>query len=627
MRPEEKGQGLGSAVILPEDPVVAGEPAAWDIVYTCGEKGISEGGGIRIEIPYGFSPPQISYSSEIGFTTVECSKPDVSIQVSQSDPVTGAPNQGTFGVFIYVLVEKGKLEAGDTLTVHYGRGEGGGLTNVGAYARYFEGRAEFTVLVDRDGSRSAPRGGFYLLDGPQPTVEILGGQATHLLIVLPSIAGEGQDLPVRITARDANGNTAPSFHGEVVLAPRETIESAGEFEMEDSTGEGKIRSEHVSSASPFRLKATCHENGITGLSNPSLLAHRDDPERVYWGDLHVMTGISAGIGRPAEALEYARDMSHLDFCAVTDGDHADGYFTDEEWEETKAAVREAYDPGRFVTILASEYHERRVAGDKNIYYRTDDAPLLRWSDLSGDQPEALWEALEGKKAMTVPHHTVSGSSGLRPWEHHHPEFQRLVEIYSIWGNSECDGCTRPNYWVNNFDNSVQQGLAKGYRTGIIASGDSHDGLAGNSSWMRVRRGWRNGLVAVRAAELTRGAVFDALWNRRCYGTSGERIILSFSINGSPMGSELSLDSDRAGRSLRVRAAGTAPISRIVVVRNSRNVFVYRGSGEDELFTWMDEEDFGKISLTGFDGKKFLYYYVRVEQADGELAWSSPIWVS
>jgi len=626
MRPEEKAQGLGSAIILPDDPVIAGRPGAWDIVFTCGEGGIREGGGIRIEVPYGFSPPQISYPSEIGYTTAECSNPDVPVRLSLSDPATGASNQGTFGVFLYALIERGTLEPGETVTVHYGKGHNAGLANVGAYARYFEGNAEFAVLVDPDGSRGAPRGGFYLVDGRQPAVQVTGGEASQLFIVLPSIAGEGEDLPVKVTARDENVNTAPSFSGKVILAPRDTIESAGEIDVE-STGRGRIRSEHISSASPFRLRATCHETKVRGLSNPSLLAHGDAPERIFWGDLHVMTGISAGLGRPAGAFEYAREKSYLDFCAVTDGDHADGYFTDGEWEETKAAVREFHDPGRFVTLLASEYHERKVAGDKNVYYRTDDGPLLRWSDLEGDQPEALWEALKGRRALTVPHHTVSGSAGLRPWEHHDPEFQRLVEVYSIWGNSECEGSARPNYWHNDFENSVRKGLEKGYRMGIIASGDSHDGLAGNSSWMRVRRGWRNGLVAVWATELTREAVFDALWNRSCYGTTGERIILSFTLNGAKMGSELSLDSDRAGRCIRVRAIGTVRISRIVIVRNGEEVRIHSGTGEDESFTWSDEEDFQKVSLTDYEGKHFISYYVRIEQADGELAWSSPIWVS
>lgn len=624
MRKEKKGENLGKAVIRPSHPVIAGKPYAWDIVFTCGERGIARGGALRVDIPYGFTPPQLSYPAQVGFTTVETSNGDVHTILHLHDPTRAGSNQGTWGVHLYVEIEGGELNPGDTVTVHYGKGDGAGLANVGAFAQYFEGETEFTVLVDPDGTRNAPHGGFLLIDDPQPRVCVVGDAASHLYVVVPSITRENESVSVKITARDRHGNTATGFDGDVVLSISEKGSEAGRAVMHEG-------SSHVvlpgADEVPFRVRVESADRRVAGLSNPSLPVSDPNHFQLYWGDLHVMTKISAGLGSPGSALEYARDKSHLDFCAVTDGDAADGYYTDDEWEETRQAVRELYEPGQFVTILASEYHERRVAGDKNVYYPDDDARLIRWSDLEGHQPQALWKALEGTRALTVPHHTVSGSGGLRPWEHHHPEFQRLVEIYSIWGNSECEGCRRPNYWRNNFQNSVQNGLAKGYRMGIIASGDSHDGLAGNSSWMRVRKGWRNGLAALWASELTRESVFDALWSRHCYGTSGERIILLFTLNGARMGEELSSERDRAERRLRIRVLGTAPVSRIVIVRNSEEAHVREGTSDDEDFEWVDDEEFNRVSMADYGGKPFIYYYVRVEQAGGELAWSSPIWIS
>ena len=64
----------------------------------------------------------------------------------------------------------------------------------------------------------------------------------------------------------------------------------------------------------------------------------------------------------------------------------------------------------------------------------------------------------------------------------------------------------------------------------------HAGRPGNSDWLRVCRGYPGGLVAVYAPELTREAIWDALWHRRCYATTGKRIILEFSVDGEPMGS-------------------------------------------------------------------------------------------
>jgi len=366
--------------------------------------------------------------------------------------------------------------------------------------------------------------------------------------------------------------------------------------------------------------------GVTGVSNPCRVVAQPS-QNIYWGDIHVMTGISAGLGRPAEAYAYARDESHLDFCAVTDGDKADACYADEEWDETRQAVREFYAPGTFVTLLGSEYHERKIAGDRNVYYPTDDRDLLRWNDLGENQPYVLWAALRGTRAITIPHHTTSGGFRFDVWAHHDPEFQRLVEIYSDWGNSECEGCLRPNYWLFNPHNSVRAGLNKGYRLGIVASGDSHDCLPGNSTWMRLRRGYHNGLVAVYADELTRETVFDALWNRCCYATTGTRIILDFHVNNAHMGQELTEASDRQTRTVKVQTTGTDKIAELVVVRNGEEMNRTNPDTAETALEWTDIDDFDAVALSGFDGRPFIYYYLRVTQTDGEIAWSSPVWVS
>lgn len=624
MRKEETGIGLGTAEILPADDVVAGRPYAWRIVYTCGEQGVARGGTVRVTIPYGFTLPQTAYSTGDGYAVLS-SRNDVKVSLHLGDPKDVGRKTGVFGVNVFLHVDEGALSEGDAVTLRYGQGHRkGGLTGEGAFVRYFEGEAEFTVAVDPDGERSAP-GGFRLLD-ESPRIRVRGAEATQLFVTIPSTCEPGETLASKVTVRDREGNTVEDFDGRISVSIPDGQQGVREFRASDR-GHRTIPDIGMGAEGIVRALGSDTSGRLTGLSNPCLCRPSSDGMRLFWGDIHVMTEISTGLDRPAGAYAYARDMSHLDFCAVTDGDDADGYFSDEEWEETRAAVRDFYDPGRFVTILASEYHERKVAGDKNIYFRDDEADLIRWSDLQGEQPEALWKALEGRKALTIPHHVVSGSGGLNVWDHHDPQYQRLVEIYSIWGNAEREGCPRPNYWHNNFGNSVQSALAKGYRLGIIASGDSHDGLAGNSSWMRLRRGFRNGLAAVYCRELTREAVFDALWDRSCYGTTGARIVLGFELNGARMGQEL----DRAGlgarRTLRAEAVGSAPIARVVVIRNGREVHGREGDGAESVsFEWVDDDELESVCLSGYDGRRFVYYYVRVEQEDGEQAWSSPIWV-
>ena len=51
-----------------------------------------------------------------------------------------------------------------------------------------------------------------------------------------------------------------------------------------------------------------------------------------------------------------------------------------------------------------------------------------------------------------------------------------------------------------------------------------------------------GLAAVTAPELTREAIFDGLYERRSYATTGARILLDFRVNDAPMGAETSAES-------------------------------------------------------------------------------------
>ena len=626
MRLEEKREDLGAATISPNDDIVVNEPGSWDITYTVGAQRIEPDGGMRVVIPYGFTPPQTAYGVGIGYTTASASRAGVTPTVYSRDPKARGSNQSMWGFNLYVIIEEGALEPGDTLTLHYGDTRVG-CSNAGAFAQYFEGEAEFMVAVDPDGTRTPPEGGFYLIADPPPAIRVLSREATQLSVVVPSIVLCGATASVKVSARDDEHNAVYELDEELALTNPDGEQVAGRFGERSHCTFGEVK---FGQEGTVRIPVADKDGAVRGQSNPCLCLENPPDRRLFWGDIHVMTGLTAGMSRPAQAFEYARDLTHLDFCACTDGDSGGlaSYFSDEEWEETVAAVRAFHEPGRFVTLLGSEYHERRVAGDKNIYYRDDSAGLLRWCDLAEDQPHSLWRALEGRKALTVPHHTVpTGGGRLRPWNFHHPEYQRLVEVYSCWGSSESVGCPRAAFWGGPEENSVQSGLAKGYRMGIIASGDSHDGHPGNCDWLRIRRGYPSGLVAVYAPELTREAVFDALWDRCCYGTSGKRICLSFALNGAHMGEELSRAEDRAARSIRVEAAGTAPIAEIHVIRNSEVAYVHTGSGLDEQFEWVDNADFTAAALSGYDGRPFLYYYVRVVQEDGELAWSSPIWVS
>ena len=128
--------------------------------------------------------------------------------------------------------------------------------------------------------------------------------------------------------------------------------------------------------------------------------------------------------------------------------------------------------------------------------------------------------------------------------------------------------------------------------------------------------YTGGITAVYAEELTREAIFDAIYQRRCYATTGQRIILDFKADGHVMGAEYQSKDDPH---FFVKVIGTAPLQSVTLVRNNQDYYQAEGNGH-------------KMELTFQCGKEEPpretdCYYVRVIQQDGEMAWSSPIWIT
>ena len=86
-----------------------------------------------------------------------------------------------------------------------------------------------------------------------------------------------------------------------------------------------------------------------------------------------------------------------------------------------------------------------------------------------------------------------------------------------------------------------------------------------------------GLAVVLAPELTRSSVMEALWKRRAYGVTGDRIELDFRVNGRMMGNEIPFDSKRE---IYVDVVGWDTVDTIEVLKN--NQVIHREHPADKL---------------------------------------------
>jgi len=467
-------------------------------------------------------------------------------------------------------------------------------------------------------------------------MEIAGADMKRISVIAESAARPGEPTELLIRPEDAWGNVSSEKPRRLTVW---LDEKRLEVECSDAGGSAcrVLRGIRLGEG-VHRLLVTEESKGIEGVSNPIVCSGAPRSHVPLWGMIHGHTEISDGTASLDHYFSYMRNEAGLDFGATGDHDHL-WETSDEMWELTQRAVMKHNDPGRFTTFLGYEWAKWRQNGDgdRNVYYLEDARPMYRSDDGCFPTPKDLFDALKRETAIIIPHHSANRGNHC-DWKDHDPEKERLVEIYSVWGSSEraaADGNPLP-IRRSGSDESwevplgvVQRALALGWRVGFTAGGDDHFGHPGDQ--IRGAR-YKAGLFAVWAEANTRESIWDALWNRRCYGTTGARIWLEFHLDGCPMGSELSV-ADRAGlaarRRLSVRVHGTDKIKSVEVVRNNEDVYRFEGDGSDAAFEWTDEQPLDGINIMGapFCPSPFTFYYVRVTQADGEMAWASPVWVT
>lgn len=535
-----------------------------------------------------------------------------------------------------VQVPDSGLEDGYVLTLVLGDRSGGGGGLQMPTARALD---KFMLLyVARD---AGDRPGMWSLNNADQivavcTMHILGGPIHHLRAYAPSQVRPGEPFYVLVRPEDQFGNLSHELPtGADMLLDGEPLEAGPEPVPRSSCLRLRVT---LPRRGVHRLKIVGRPGGWEAATNPIVCAPEERRYSTFWGMIHGHTEISDGRESLDRYFHQLRYEAALDFGATADHDGLQET-PDVLWQEVCRAVEEWHAPGAFVTFLGYEWAKwrRNGDGDRNVYYLRDHRPIFRSDDAEYPTPPALFRALEHEQAIIVPHHTANPGNWC-DWKDHDPEHERLVEIYQALGSYECpgaDGNPLPQQHEKPLfaHGYLRDALAMGWRVGFAGGGDDHLGHAGTEfpfEWGRGR--YKAGLMAVLATERTREAVWDALWNRRVIATTGPRILLDYSLNGHPMGSELTVAPEpelMRSRRLRVCCHGTAAIGRIDFIRNNRVAHSVRpGAALDSEVDWEDVEPLDRLWLppTRFCANPFCFYYVRALQTDGEMAWASPIWL-
>jgi len=288
-------------------------------------------------------------------------------------------------------------------------------------------------------------------------------------------------------------------------------------------------------------------------------------------------------------------------------DHG-GHMNHIDWFNVRKLASLQDNSPHFVAFSAQEWSSARVGypgtGHKNIFYLTDD--YERWYDPHRAMtPDELWGELatSGKDVFTVPHQLADGGGGpaFTDWSYHDEELQPVAEIWQIRGSYEYLDCP----WMSGSAMKekgafYQDALGMGHHLGVVASSDHGGG---------------NGKAAIFAESLDRESLFRAVQARRCYGSTNARVLLDFRVNERLMGEIV--DDEDGPRRIAARIVAPQDLKQVVVFKNGHVI--------EERTAPMGQET--SLEIEDADREKDTdYYYVRAIQNDGQISWSSPVWV-
>jgi hypothetical protein len=337
--------------------------------------------------------------------------------------------------------------------------------------------------------------------------------------------------------------------------------------------------------------------------------------RILRGDVHRHTEISRdgkNDGSLSDCYRYSINAASLDFLGVSDHNSQGGPDVDYiNWMNQQAA--DAYQiAGRFAPLYGYERSLGYPNGHRNVMFAERGRPTLPIppEEVSAKVgAKALFEYLKQRRGVSIPH-TPSTNMGT-DWRDNDPEVEPLVEIYQGDRTSaEHEGAPKSAIKEDVTSHAggfrpagfVWNAWAKGYKLGLQASSDH---LSTHISY-----------ACTIAEDFSRAGLLDAMRKRHSYAAT-DNIILDYRIEA---GGREHIQGDiadiRGPFRLRVRAIGTAPIRQIDIIRSNSYLHTRQVMAAEADFTFTDNQPLAGES----------YYYVRVQQVDEQMAWSSPIWV-
>jgi Predicted metal-dependent phosphoesterases (PHP family) len=319
---------------------------------------------------------------------------------------------------------------------------------------------------------------------------------------------------------------------------------------------------------------------------------------VYYGHLHNHTSVSDGTGTPDQAYYYAKNTAKLDFFSLADHSSA---IDATEWTAIKSAADYYNQDNVFTAFRGFEWTENvlgHVAVINSDNFITTASPYNTFAGLCS------W--LNSNECVAFFNHPGRNNSTGQEFAHFTTTPTDKIVGMELWNKTDrfpvyyyTDG-----YYSGDGNKSwYDEALLRGWKIGAEGSEDNHSGTWGTATTSRL---------AVLATANNRTTIYEALKARRFFTTYDSNLALSFKINGYEMGSTISATTSTV--EIKASDANSESFTSVELLKNGA-----------VLKSWTPNTTNVSLSetMTFSTGE---YYYIRVKQADGDEAISSPIWI-
>lgn len=341
-----------------------------------------------------------------------------------------------------------------------------------------------------------------------------------------------------------------------------------------------------------------------------------DDYQLYFGQLHSHTNISDGAGSVIEAFQHATQVDNLDFLAVTDHSNSFDNESDsrvdlgtdlsevsDEWKQGHEAA-DAVTDNDFVGIYGFEMTWSDGFGHINTFNTLgfESRSNGEFGNKSGGTEgyQNYYDKLvEVDSSLSQFNHPGTTFGDFQDFAFYDPQVDQRITLIEV-GNGE--GAIGSSGYFPSYE-YYTRALDKGWHVAPTNNQDNHKGNWGDSNTARS---------VVLAYGLTEEAIYDAIANYRVYATEDNDLSILYSLNGNAMGSILP-DQDSISISAQISDPTDSADMKVEVIVNGGLVAATKtlsgGNGTVE-FSLSDD---------------YSYYYLRVTQADGNIAVTAPVW--